>query len=306
MNLADMIDAVREHSGQASTDIIKSAIQLAAEEIWNTVDLPGTLREVRVCTNSERYVTLPWEVYKIRKIRTANGRVDMELNTVTAHYNWMNFYQSEIVCRILRKVPLHTKISNASTLRFKLKRTESTDVTFTVSGSTDMEGRCIEPVIITAGNLSQDTVERYMGIPDSITKSRSLRSDTQVIDANGVELAVFPSHLTECAYYLCQMYDRCSTINSPYLGCFDVVFKPHMPPLTDNSDVFPAPFHQIVIFKALEHIYLKSDETVEVSAAYNQKALALLVQFAADENAGRTMKPSVKPNHFITKYSGKL
>lgn len=306
MNLSDMIDAVRAHSGQASTDIIRSSIQLAAEEIWNTVDLPGVLREIRVCTNSERYVTLPWEVYKIRKVRTSNGRVDMELNTVTSHYNDGNFYQSEITCRILRKVPLHTRITNASTIRFKLKKVETSDVTFTIMGSTDLAGRCIEPVVVPAGSLTQDTVERYFGIPDSITKNRGLLSDTEIIDASGNEIGIFPAQLSECSYYLCQMYDRCSTISSPYLGCFDVVYKPHMPPLTDDLDVFPSPFHQVVIFKALEHIYLKSDETVDVASQYNQKALAILVQFAADENAGRTLKPAVKSNPFVTKYAGRL
>lgn len=301
-----MIESVRAHSGQASDDVIRASIQMAAEELWNSVDLPGTLREARVCTNNERYVTLPGEVYKVRKIRSAMGKVDMELENINGQYNDMNFYQPEITCRMLRKVPLHTKINNASTLRFKLRRAESADVTFTITGSTDMAMRVVEPVTITAGSTYQDTVERYFDIPDSITKDRPLSTDTQIIDAEGIELGLFPAQLSVCEYYLCQMYDRCSTVYSPYLGCFDVVYKPHMPPLTDDLDIFPAPFHQVVIYMALEQICMKSDETIKVAAAYKQKALSLLMQFTADEQAGRTVKPAVKRNLFVTRYSGKL
>lgn len=306
MNLTDMVAAVRNASGQSNTEVVKSAIRMAAEEVWNTVDLPNILQELRVCTNSERFIALPWQVSKVRKVRTTNGKVDMELNTVNALYNDGQFYQSDVICRILRKVPLHTKITNASTIRFALKKVESTDVTLTITGQTDLSGRCIEPVVIPAGRLYNETVERYANIPDNITKSRATATDIVISDATGNEIGVFAAHLSECTYYLAQLYDRCTTINSPYLGCFDIVYKPHMPPLADDNDIFPAPYHQVVIFKALEQIYLKSDETIAVSQAYNQKALALLQQFSVDENVGKTMRPTVKTNPFVTKYAGKL
>jgi len=57
MNLTDMITAVRNASGQSSSEVIKSAIQLAAEEVWNSVDLPNVLQELRVCTSKN--LTLP-------------------------------------------------------------------------------------------------------------------------------------------------------------------------------------------------------------------------------------------------------
>ena len=306
MNLTDMITAVRNASGQASTDVIRSAVQLAAEEIWNSVDLPNVLQELRVCTNSERFIALPWQVSKIRKVRTTNGRIDMEINDVTAHYRDQNFYQDDIAVRILRKVPLHTKITNASTVRFKLKKPETFDVSITITGSTDLSGRCIEPVVIQAGSTYQDTVERYINLPDNITKAQTTSADIEILDASGNEIGLFAAHLSECTYYLAQLYDRCVSINSPYLGCFDIIYKPHMPPLRDDNDIFPAPYHQVVIFKALEQIYLKSDETIKVAQAYNAKALSLLQQFSADENTGKTLRPNVKTNAFVTKYAGRL
>jgi len=306
MNLTDMIEAVRAASGQSNTDVIKYAIRMAAEEVWNTVDLPNVLQEMRVCTNSERFISLPWQVSKVRKVRTTNGKVDMEINSVNALYNDGQYYQTDIVCRILRKVSLHTKITNASTLRFSLKRVENFDVHIVVSGNTDLSSRCVEPVVIPAGSLSYDTVERYFGIPDSITKSETTGSDITITDASGNEVGIFAAHLTDCTYYLAQLYDRCTTINSPYLGCLDIVYKPHMPPLRDDNDVFPAPFHQVVIFKALEQINMKSDETIQTAKLYNEKAFNLLMQFSQDENVGKTLRPAVKSNPFVTKYSGQL
>lgn len=306
MNLTDLINSVRLHSGQSSDEVIRAAIQLAAEEVWNTVDLPNTLREARVETNSERYVALPWEIYKIRKARMSNARLDLELNTAGGPYQDDNFYQSDLTCRILRRVPLHTKITNASTIRFQLKKAQTADVQLTVCGETDLASRCIEPVTIPAGATYQDTVERYVNIPEYITKAAATTVDIQIRDASGNEIGLFPAHLTECTYYLAQFYDRCTQISSPYLGCVDIVYKPHMPPLTDSNDVFPAPFHQVVIFKALEHIYLKSDETVETAAVYNQKALEILRQFTTDELLGRTLKPALKRNGFISPISFRL
>lgn len=306
MNLSDMITHVREQSGQSSDAVIRSAIQLAAQEVWDSVDLPNTLQELRVCTNSERYITLPWKVYKIRKIRSSNARVDYEINRVTAHYNDMNYYQSDIVHRILRKVPLENYITNASTLKFALRKAEDFDVVFTITGETDLAGRCIEPVTIAAGHTTGESVERYINIPDSITKNVLLSTDTDIIDASLNRLATFPAHLKECTYYLAQMYDRCISQYSPYNGCVDIVYKPHMPPLEDDNDIFPSPFNQVVIYKALEQIYLKSKDTIQVAQAYNSKALAILQQFTMDELTGTTLRPSVKANPFVTRYGGQL
>lgn len=306
MNLSTMIAHVREQSGQSSADVIKSAIQLAAQEVWDSVDMPNSLQELRVCTDSERYITFPWQVHKIRKVRSAYNRVDLEINRVNAHYNDANFYQGEFVCRILRKIPLQDKITNASTLKFKLKKAETFDVTFTITGETDMASRCIEPVIIYAGSTEAYSVERYVNIPDSITKNRRLSADTIITDASANTLATFAAHLLECTYYLAQMYDRCITRYSSYQGCFDVVFKSHMPPLEDENDTFADPYSQVIIFKALEQIYLKSKDTIQVSAAYNEKAKALLAQFTTDELAGTTVRPSVKHNRFVSYYPGRL
>jgi len=306
MNLSSMVSHVREQSGQSSADAIKSAIQLAATELWNTVDLPNTQQEVRVCTNSERYVTLPWQVYKVRKVREAYSRVDYEINRTVAHYNDGNFYQKDWTCRILRKVPLELRITNASTLKFKLKKAEAFDVTFTIAGETDMATRCIEPLVIPAGQTENYSVERYVNIPDSITKDKRLSADTEIWDASSNKLATFGAHLLECTYYLAQMYDRCVSIYSPYAGCFDIVYKPHMPPLVEDNDYFPEPFDQIVIFKALEQLYLRSKDTLPAAAAYNQKALSLLQQFNLDELAGTTLRPSVKFNAFVSRYAGKI
>ena len=306
MTLHELREKLKAVTGITSEEPLKSALQMAAVEVWESADLPDTLQEVRVCTGAERFVTMPWQVHKIRGIKSANNRYALQINTVHPYYQDMRYYQSELDCRVVRYVPLRTKITNASTLKFKAQKAVSEDVTFTISGEVDTATYVVEPLVLSSGHREVISTERFVNVPLSITKNIRTETDVDILDASGNILATFPNHLLECKYMLLQMYDRCTSQYSAVSGCFDVLFKPHPPQLDEDTDTFPDPFSQVVVFKAAEQITLRDTDKLDVAAAYNEKALSLLKQFSADAVRGKTLKPNIQMDRLTTRYQGLL
>lgn len=306
MILTEFREKLQAITGITAEDVLDSAIQMAAVEVWESADLPDTLQEVRVCTGSERFVTMPWQVHKIRGVKSANNRYTLQINSVHPYYQDMRYYQSELDCRVVRYVPLHTKITNASTLKFKARKTVNEDVTFTISGEIDNASFVVEPLVLSSGAREVISVERFVNVPLSITKNIRTETDVDILDASGNLLATFPNHLLECKYMLLQMYDRCTSQYGSLSGCFDVLFKPHVPQMSEDTDAFPDPFSQVVLFKAAEQVTLRDTDKLDVAAAYNEKALALLRQFTADAVRGKTLKPNIQMDRLATMYTGHL
>ena len=306
MTLSELKNQVNALTGVTDGDTLAAVIQGAASEIWDSVDLPNTLQEIHVTTNSERYITFPWEVYKIRGVKSANERYVIELNSIHPYYQDYNFYQSEYICRVIRHVPIYNKITNASSLKFKARANVTEDITLTITGEIDNASYCVEPLVLTSGSREVISVENYVNIPRAIVKDKRTAVDIDIYDASGNLLGVFPNHLLESRYIMAQMYDRCTTIASPFSGCFHVLFKPHPPQLSADHDTFPDPFSQVVVFKATERLFLRDSGNLEVASLYNEKALALLNQFTADDTRGKMIHPSRKEDKLTSKYHGYL
>lgn len=304
MTLLELKSKLADITGLTEASTQRTLIQLAAEELWNSVDLPNSLQEIRVTTAADRFVTLPWQVYKVRGVKFANSRNSVEINTIHPYYNDLDFYVSDLSCRVLRYVPIHTRITNASTLKFKARKAVTSDVDFTITGEVDNASYVVEPLTLPAGSREVISEERYVNIPRSITKALPSEVDVDIYDASGNLLGVFPNHLLECRYLLCQMYDRCTQIANTLDGCFDVLFKPYAPPLYSDGDAFPDPFAQVVLFKAVEQHFLKSD--TNMASVYNEKALELLKQFTADDTRGKKIKPRIPMDKLTTVYAGRL
>lgn len=304
MTLLELKSKLADITGLTETSTQRTLIQLAAEELWNSVDLPNSLQEVRVTTAADRFVTLPWQVFKVRGVKFSNSRTALEINTIHPYYNDLDFYVSDLSCRVLRYVPLHTRITNASTLKFKARAVMEDDVDFNITGEVDNASYVVEPLTLPAGSREVISQERYINIPRSITKSSPCDLDVDIYDASGNLLGTFPNHLTECRYLLCQMYDRCTQISNTLDGCFDVLFKPYAPPLYNDGDAFPDPFAQVVLFKAVEQHFLKSD--TDTASVYNEKAAELLKQFTADDVRGKKIKPKITLDKLTTVYAGRL
>lgn len=301
MTLIELVTAVQALSGLSEEERVKSAVRLAAKEVWNTTDIPGTAQEIRIRADEQMFATLPYNVYQIRGVRNPVDKQQRELNTIHPQYHDSSWFQSYWTWRLIRRVPLQRAITNASTLVFRLKRTQTVPVNIIITGQVDYASKVVEPVTIAAGARQVETVERFVDIPMAIVKDHPTVSDMEILDADGRVLGVFPNHLRESQYQLVQFHDR-NTVRHTYDGVFDVLFKPHMPNLEEHGDVFPAPFDQTVVYKALEQLKLGSESELAtgIADAYNTKAAQVQGQFERDALQGKTLRPNYKRNPFVS------
>lgn len=307
MLFQEIDETVKSLSGVTDAATRKAAIHLAAEEVWNSLDIPGTMQEIRVDTGANRYVTLPWQVYKVRGIKNAYDRVPVEVNTIhPLYHDYSSFLTPGDMAVELGRIPLKQKITNASTLTFTLRKKESVDVVINIVGEVDNASRVIEPVTIPAGQLSAESVERFINLPTSITKTAVNRYDIDIADADGVVLGTIPNHLYSASYLLYQFRDRCLSDGTPLRDGFDIMFKPHLPPMTEGGDFFPAPYHQTVIFKALEQLKMGNESELDVATAYNSKGMEVTKQFNSDAVNGKTLRPNVRHKSNYSHFHGSI
>lgn len=308
--IAQVIQQVADMSGQSDRTRILAAINAAAQEIWNTFDLPGSMREIRVSTDSNKFITLPWYVLAIRMIRNAHDRNPVDLVTAHRQYQAYKGYQNPYQWRVISRTPLLRAITTASTLTVSRLRADQEKVTVTITGVPSYASRVIEPIVFEVGQQEIETEEAYREIT-AITKSATTKSDFEIKDAKGTVIAMLPNHLLSAPNWLIQVLDRCDTTSSANVSCFDVLYKPVLGVIEEDgqlfSESFPEQYEQVVIFKALEQLYLAKEDMLPVAMQYNQKARALVEQFTAHDDLGKTLTLKLTPSSTpVTRYYGNI
>lgn len=305
MNFGAIKEHIHRFAGVSDEALIAVAANFAATEVWSSVDIPGTLKEIRVKTAEDRFVTLPWQVYQPRSVKSADTLISVSLYTIHAAYQDYSPYHHMYECRVLGKIPLQDRILNSSTIRFQLRKEEDSDVILNIVGATDLASRISEQIIIPTGSLYADSLNRFLDIPDSITKTAATEVDIDIYDCDNRLLATFPNHLTDCSYSLCQLRDR-SEVSVGNFDLFDILFKPHPPVLVQDSDYFPDPWAHLVVYKALEQLQLGNVAQLDVATAYNAKSVAVLKQFSSSDIEGKTLRPNIKRSPFVPRITTRI
>lgn len=306
MSLTTVEADFKRMSGSVDSDAALAILNLAAQEIWDSVDLPGELREVRLTTDSERYCTLPFDAHKIRAVRLVTGATPMEIVPIGDRYVEGRRLQNYWTWRQLYRTPLQTRITNATKLTFTARKKLDARCTLTLGGPTSLGTRVYETLVIDANQQSVTSQECYQDLV-KLDKDVVTNSDIIVKDGTGAELSILPNHALAASYWLVQIRETCASSGSCNgCNCFDVLYKPALQPFADLNAYWPAIAESVLLFKALEHFYLGREEMLAVAQQYNGKALAILQQFQVDEAAGKTIRPQVKRDAYQTRTGAML
>lgn len=300
--LTDVARDLAAMSGQTDDAKIIALINTAAHEIWDTVDLPGVLREVRVNTDNERFTTLPNDVYRIRRVKQVSSKMAIDLVTASDAYSDSFYTMGFFTWRLLWRVPLCRRITNATRLTFRAKQPLTERCTIEITGPTDVGSRVTDTLRIDANQTTVQSNDNFIDVLN-ISKNVVTNSDIEVLDAESNVVSVIPNHSNSPQYWLVQILERCNTVSGQY-QCFDVLYKPILPPITTLKDYFPEGFEQVLLFKALEQVYLGKEDMIGTAKEYNTKALSLLAQFQVDESMGKSLRPNVKRSGWQTRLGG--
>ena len=271
----------------------------AAREIYNSMDLPGSIREqiFQVSDVDNYQVSFPQYIDKIRAIRFYNnlaGKIQLEdLRPRYHEHNWNG--SNRLSYRIkASNSPLASDITNAGYLTFTLPtgKLETYDIEITIVGRTSSAERVQETVTLLAGTSSIASVESYEAVI-TIIKSEVNNFNITVTDIDGAELSVIPNSELSTAYTIVQIRadDYSSQYGNSYpLNTIEVLYKVKFSGFKNLYDEFPAPnCDKIIFWKFAEHYSAYKPGMEQRAAAAKIKVDQLLSELNRSDEMGKAI-----------------
>ena len=278
----------------------------AAKELWETNDLVFALREQYFkLANDDVQVTLPYYVGHIRGARRPcfSQQHPVELNDMGPryHYNaWGGV--STMQWRIKHTTPLLRPITSAGPLTIKVSKVQTSDVVFTVQGTTPYSQRTVTEVTLPTGDkvVNLDTV--YTDIT-SISKNAVTTCDAVVYSQiDDLPISAIPSHLTKARYLILNVYeDCCGEWRTPQYNTFnvEVLYKPLFFPFYFDGDEFQAEgYDEAVVQKVLANQERDPEKKREILKSLG----GILTGRLEDFKRGQTSPVNQRRDAFLSAY----
>lgn len=275
-------------------------INEAAEEIYTSNDLPGSIKEqIFQLDDDENYqVSFPYYVDKIRAIRyynTNGGKITIEDLRPRYHQNrWGG--QFEIKFRIKTgSACLAKDITNAGPLTFSLPtgKTEADDITINVVGKTSDSEKVQETIVLVAGTASITTVGAFERA-DTIIKNGLNTYDISIKDIDDDELGVIPNSELRPSYTIVQIREDDFALqnnNSFPLNTVEVLYKTRFTPFRNLFDEFPCPgCDKIIFWKFCEHYAAYKPGMEQRAFAAAGKVVQLIKELADNDESGKSLR----------------
>jgi hypothetical protein len=276
--LIDIINNVREVVGINPTDTaareqLLNYINRAGRELYDSMDLPNTLREDQFCLDDDHaHITLPWYVDGIRGIRHVASGCTFQLLDPRSQYSYTEIQQPCDTWRFIRKSPLIRDIPAAGTLTITLTEAQPEALQVAVSGQTTQAFLAIETVTFAAGETSKTTTKQFTqenptGIT-SITKNRVTSVDVIVTDtASGAEIARIPNRHFAATNQIIQIYAP-GHARQYDDDCFQILYKlPYQSLWYDNDSFFDPKLEEALVWKSQEHFYARQGDPEKANIA---------------------------------------
>lgn len=281
MSLANILTKVASSEGHDLLDVNTGAkaalidkVNDAAEELWNSFDPAGCLRECSLKVIAGKYLALPWFVGEVRAVRDNVNETNWRIDDLRERYvvndwktRWSNF-------RFVGYSPIQSEITNAAPLTFTIQVADPT-VRVTVTGRTINSARAFETV--TLSSVSNVGTLQFIEI-ESIRLNKHPNNNVVVLDVNGTELATIPNSDTEARYVILDVSDYPSAGSCPDGSrVMDVLYKKRLPKFVNDSDEFLLPDWDKLITAKTIQLLLEGQEGKEERAILAQKKLDILL-----------------------------
>jgi hypothetical protein len=235
-------------------------INEAAEDIYETLDLPGSEREILLRVPSNMMVALPPYVGEPRAFRQRSTTSDNEYHDLWREYGMRSRYvenssswaQSWKNFRRKGYSPIQRSIVNAGALTLTIPVIDDT-ATITITGSTADANRVDEEVVMTA--LAMTTSNSFTNI-ERIGSNELRDTNIVITDADANEMATLYNDRLETRYMILDV-SRFPTQGGLSDGSFlmEMLYLEPLRRMENNGDKFPADgFDLIIITRALELI----------------------------------------------------
>lgn len=314
MSLAKiLLDISNELSISAQNDnerlYLIGKINDAGKELWESNDLPGSLREctfnIDTAAQESSQVSLPFYVDKIRGLRFSaiqGGKIP--LNDQRPRYYYGRGWGANSFAFPWRKTreayPLQREIVNASVLTFTVALVEIEDIIINIVGKTDNSDRFNEVVTIVAGTLTADSIGNYEDIT-TLSKNAVNTNNIIVTDVEGNEISIIPNSELAPRYTIIALVDANTQFNViPNYNCYssvDVLYKQRFTPLVNLSDEYPAPnCDRLLFYKFSEFYWSQQPGNEDRAILAARKTAQILNSLNGDDEAAQERELQWEPN----------
>jgi hypothetical protein len=265
-------------------------INKAWKEIYESTDLPGSLREVTVLVSADSIVALPYYVGELRNIRAHYSMERLTLQELQSKYSFQPWSQIWNNWRVMKKSPVKTCIlSGVLPLFLTMEDSDSVDVNITVTGRTAKSARVSETVTLSAGDTETQLENNFIEI-FSITKDVINTNDITLTgadtDGNETELSVIPNNKLSSIYTIINVSQLPSGGEQGTTYRYvDVLYKEPLSQLSDDGDELSCQgFDDAVVMKCAEYFYTSKDDGETKAIAYHAKCDELVGNATHDRN----------------------
>ncbi len=255
-------------------EYLSSWINRAAKEVYESTDLPGSLREQVFKVWPNKQISLPQYVGELRAIREFYYYDKIELNDMRPRYNYNPWPQIWRRWRLKNPKPIMTDIENVSPLTITIPIAEPL-VIVSIVGQTDNSNRIQENITMDA--VSKTTTNSFIDII-SITKNIPSTNNISIVDIDNIEISNIANNILAVTYLIADVSELPFVGESPYGEKFvEVLYKERLGLLINDSDEFPCVgFDDVIVYKALE-LWTSQQQGNELrAAAYFQKAAQVM------------------------------
>jgi hypothetical protein len=270
-------------SNAAQSALLDKKINDAAQEIWNSRDLPRSLVEqLFIVDTSTQCASLPLDLLHLRGARHHESRARLDIHDMRPRYKCDGWKEPWLGWRVKRESPISRDILNSGPLTLTLQKAEAAAVTVVVTGSTHISGRTQEVIVFGAGETEKTTTNSFLSI-DSINQPELHDYNVVIEDVDGNEIATLLNNEYSTVYTIIQQADHgllSPAIDPYYVEC---LYKPKLYPLKNDHDEFPLRgYDKAIYWKTME---LKA-KTVDEGVSFAAKCEQVIAQMVKDATQG--------------------
>lgn len=282
-------------------------INEAAEEIYNSLDVPGCHREQLFQYNdTDNYqIAFPWYVGKLRAIRQYDSSYNRPISVENLAPRFHNERWGSQGCfkfRITKlNSPLGRSINNAGLFTFTLSHIETADVVINIVGKTVDSGRLSETLTIQAGQIAVTTANSYEEF-FNIEKTDYNTYDITITDIDNETMGILSAARLKSNYTIVNIREddfALVTNNSYPLNTLEILYKHTFTPFRFMYDEFICPnCDKIIFWKYAEHYAAYKPDQEARSLMASAKVAQLLKELNDADNFGKDLQMKFSKNPY--------
>lgn len=309
MSFKYILDSVSEKLGYDPTDdrdLLTRIINRATREVYESQDLPGSLREITLVVPPDSIIALPRYVGELRAMRERATKAKIELKEMDPRYSYNSWPEIWRNWRILKKSPIQHSIENAAfPIILSMGKVENVAVNITITGATLTSARVTEPLTFLPGTTTVQANNLYIDIHSITKESPNTQNITLTgLTAQGVSmvLAVIPNDQLDSIYTLADvsMLPMSGDASGGSARYIEVLYKEPLYYLSNDGDTFICEgFDDAIVYKALEHEYAEKADGGDKAIGFYKKCEQVIFNRVNHSNGASQKEIMFAPNQYF-------